>query len=357
MGGSARGSAGEHPIGPLNRSEVPALLAAWNDAFGGQRPGFVPRTEADWEARFGDNPLGLRSFVARDGERILCQYAAQPLRARLQGETVSFAQVVDTFVVPDLRRGLVGARLFLRTARAFFDTHGAHGGNGDHDQGEPVEGVGRDVLYYGWPVPPVRRLGTAHLEYTLTDRLLLLGREPGSGPTGSVDGVSTWLGSASNERSVPALGALFEACNAGWGASILRDEDWFRWRFLERDPAAYRVLCVGDPGAPGGLAVLRHGDWPLANTLALVDWLVPEDEREAGQLLEEAARRLARELGAGALVAHFPPWSPWFERFQTGGWRVHASDLFLVTRPFLRRLEPLWLRDHLWFQLSDTDLV
>ncbi|MAE27602.1 MAG: hypothetical protein CMJ87_01290 [Planctomycetes bacterium] len=352
-------------IGPLMLNEVPALLAAWNRAFGGGLVNFEPRTLAAWEARFAHNPAGLRSMVARDGEDIICQYAADPQRARLHGEEVTFAQVVDTFVSPDLRGGLAGARLFLRTARAFFAEYGAASG---------------DVLYYGWPVPAARRLGVAQLEYTMTDRLLLLGREVpgggtrdcGTGPPNPVATAGPGPGDASRGASGPgeavevwgaaawpelATEKLFEACTADWDACVVRDSSWFKRRFQGRPGSQYQLLSMGEPRSPRALAVLRHGDWPLANTMTIVDWLVPPHESEAGELLAARALDLARAAGAAALVTHFPPRSVWFERFQAAGYSVHATDLFLVTRPFLRRLEPIWLRDHLWLQLSDTDLV
>ncbi|HJO27734.1 MAG TPA: GNAT family N-acetyltransferase [Planctomycetota bacterium] len=347
MGGGNRAGNGGAAIGPLERAQVPALLVAWNEAFGAGRADFIPRTVADWEARFAGGPLSIRSMLARDGNRILCQYAADPQRARLHGAEVTFAQVLDTFVAPELRGGLAGARLLVRTARAFFDRYGA----GQGAQG----GDGGDVLYYGWPVPAARRLGVAQLDYTLTDRLLLLGREVAGVPDPPAGAGSARWGAAECVDLV--TDELFEACATAWEACLVRDSSWFRRRFLKRTGADYRILGVGEPRAPQALAVLRHGDWPLANTVAIVDWLVPEGESEAGELLLGEAHSLARELGADALVTLFPPWSPWFERFQGAGYRVHATDLFLVTRPFLRRLEPLWLRDNLWLQLSDTDLL
>jgi hypothetical protein len=57
------------------------------------------------------------------------------------------------------------------------------------------------------------------------------------------------------------------------------------------------------------------------------------------------------------VAALFPEWSPWFERFQEHGWRVHPTNYFMVARNFIPRYDMLWLRDHGWYQLADTDLV
>ena len=53
----------------------------------------------------------------------------------------------------------------------------------------------------------------------------------------------------------------------------------------------------------------------------------------------------------------FPEWAPWFGWFQDRGFLVHPSHYFMVGRNFEKKHDMLWLRDHWWYQLADTDLV
>ena len=57
------------------------------------------------------------------------------------------------------------------------------------------------------------------------------------------------------------------------------------------------------------------------------------------------------------LVTLFPEWSPWFAHFQERGFLVHPTDYALVARNFDPRFDVHWLREHWWYQLSDSDLV
>ena len=85
--------------------------------------------------------------------------------------------------------------------------------------------------------------------------------------------------------------------------------------------------------------------------------LVPPEEPEVGDLLLRGACAALVADGAAVAVALFPEWSPWFATFQDRGFLVHAGEYNAVARSFDPRFDSTWLRDHWWYQPSDTDLV
>ena len=110
-------------------------------------------------------------------------------------------------------------------------------------------------------------------------------------------------------------------------------------------------------GVLRGYAVYKFGDWVLPNMGLVVDWLVPYDEPEVAELLLRAVQARAAADGAAVAATIFPEWAPWFAWIQERGFLVHPSHYFMVARNFERRYDMLWLRDHWWYQLADTDLV
>ncbi|MEW6070968.1 MAG: hypothetical protein AB1726_00040 [Planctomycetota bacterium] len=83
----------------------------------------------------------------------------------------------------------------------------------------------------------------------------------------------------------------------------------------------------------------------------------PSADLEVGILLYHAVLACARAGGARVAATLIPDWSPWFDRFQQGGFAVWPSGLLLVARNYARKYDMLWLRDRWWYQLGDTDLV
>ena len=105
-------------IRELENGDEAAVLDAYRDAFG------HARDAAAWRWAFTSHPLGRRVMLAVRQGTVLAQYAALPVRVWIDGEAQVFGQVVDTFVRRSLREGLGGSRLLVRTAEAFFETHG-----------------------------------------------------------------------------------------------------------------------------------------------------------------------------------------------------------------------------------------
>jgi len=314
-----------------------SLLTTFNLVFSADNPHFTPRTLSQWSWAFRQNPAGFRIFLALTNDQIVAQYAALPVRTNLLGRETTFAQIVDSLAHPDHRAGLKRPGLFVQTALPFFDAYG---------------GPDKDLVHYGWPIETAWRIGKTFLHYEMVRIQYVLAREPGSGPTTLPPNITLI------DRFDHQARWVYDRCVDQWGASSIRDAAYLNWRLHDNPYHRYEVLGARDSqGTLRGWAVYRFGDWILPDMGILVDWLVPDNEPAVGELLHEAFLARARADNARAVAAIFPEWSPWFTRFQDHDWKAHTSDYFMVARNFHPRYDMVWLRDHWWYQLLDTDLV
>ena len=326
----------DYEIRPYRPGDEHGILDTFNVVFGDEDPEFEPRTMAEWEWAFARNPAGRRIWVAEHEGTIVAQCAALPFRVRLDGETSSITQGVDSMVHPEHRRGLRRPGLFVATAKPFF---------------REFRGPGKDALHYGWPVEPAWRIGKTFLGYEIVRTQTIHFRPPGPGPTEPPAGVVRL------ERFEESVIDLYERCQAGWGLSVIRDADYLNWRFLENPRFRYHVLAVPGDAGLRGYAVFRKADSPLPESGLLMEWLVPEDDPEAAELLRDAVLAQARADAAHTVLTVFPDWSSWFHRFQDWGWNVYASDYLLIGIVQNPRYDTWWLRKHWWYQLGELDAI
>jgi len=138
---------------------------------------------------------------------------------------------------------------------------------------------------------------------------------------------------------------------------VIRDAAYLNWRFFDNPRFSYRVLAVRREGRLVGYAVFRKADSPLADSGLIMDWLVEEDDLETAELLREAVLAQARIDGAVNVLAVFPDWSSWYERFQVWDWQVYASDYLLIGIVQNPRYDTWWLRANWWYQLAELDTI
>ena len=157
---------------------------------------------------------------------------------------------------------------------------------------------------------------------------------------------------------------LWDRLSGNWGASAIRDAAFLNWRLTKHPRHRYSVVVSRNAdGVLWSYAVYRHGDWIEKDMGMLVDWLAPPpahpDAYHAERLHAGLLALAASDVGgrATSLTGIFPDRSPEFTRFQERGWRVHPSEYFMIGRSYHRRYDMLWLRDHWWYTLIDTDLV
>ncbi len=333
----------DYEIRAFRPGDEASLLETYNrvfhagDSAGGGRTEAGPRSADEWSWAFERNPAGRRVFVALDGDRVVAQYAALPTRMLVEGQECTGLHVVDTMVHPEHRSGARQPGLFVLTARAFFAAYG---------------GLERDPLHFGWPVDRAWRVGRRLLDYEVVRvqnaMVAELADVGGLGHSAEVEVI---------ERFGPEVDALARTCANEVGASTYRDADHLNWRIVDHPRHAYRCLGVGSGGARDGVAIWRRADLGVPNLGVIVDWMVPLDNVDQATALLERVADEARAEGLTTLALWCPEWSPWCAWFQERGFRVQPTDYLTTARSWSRRHDPIWLRDHWWYQLSDTDLV
>ena len=314
-----------------------SLLETFNYVFGLNHPNYIERTLAEWNWGFLQNPAGWRIWVAVCDGQVVAQFAGQPLRMLIAGEERTFVHCVDSMSHPDHRRGLKRPGLFVNVANAYFDNYG---------------GIDKDWVHFGLPIEEAARMGDRFLKYEVVKTQVFLARELDSGPTELPDGVEII------EHFDHQVRWLYERCCGSWGVSAIRDDAFYNWRFIDHPRFDYVPFGVRDEeGILRGVAVYRRANWIFEDVGFVLEWLVPPEEPQVGQLLVEAVLARARADGARATATSIPEWSPWFRRFQEWGWRVHPSEYSLRVRKFHPKFGPGVLRDIWWNQLSETDLL
>jgi len=330
-------AAPRYDIRPFRPGDEEGILATFNAVFGENDPAFVPRTRAEWDWAFARNPAGQRIWVAECEGVIAAQCAALPYRVLVDGKPASFTQGVDSMVHPEHRKGLRRPGLYVETAYPFFRQFG---------------GQGADLLHYGWPVEPAWRIGRTFLGYEIVRTQIIHVRELEPGARELPRGVERL------KRFDADVHALYLRCQAQWGASVIRDARYLNWRFADHPRFRYQLFAVrGAAGELVACAIYRRADRPYPGSGLIMDWLVPEDELEAGELLREAVLAQARADGARALLVVFPEWSRWNAVFQEWSFRLHSSNYLLIGIVQDPKYDTWWLREHWWYQLAELDVV
>jgi hypothetical protein len=281
----------------------------------------------------GPSSAGRRTLVAVRAGQVEAGVAALPFTVWIDAREACFA-----LMLPDLVRPSAGAgELRATVARAFLERFG---------------GRDRDVVHFVWPAPGDADFYRRTLGFDVVRTQTVLAREvePGAGTLPA--GVETLARFDHQARW------LWDRANGSFGASAIRDEGFLNRRLRGAVGARYRVLCVRDgEGVLRGYAAWTRAPWLEKDRLTVVDWLVPANEPEAGDVLLAALRAAAQGEGARAIDLVLPDWSPWFVRFQRAGFRVLPSDLLLLAKEHDRRFDDIWLREHWWYTLADGALV
>ena len=321
-------------IREVEPDDAEAVLEAWNLFRRGVDPARAQRGPEEWRWAHEHNPAGRRAVAAFADGRVVAHYAALPHVVWMNAGEQRFAEVVDSFVLPEHRRGLAREGLYVRLARELLDAHAGPGG---------------DTVIYGWPTRAEWRLGRKLLGYEIVRTQTVLVRESGTGSGEPPDGVETIL------RFDHQVRWLWDRCSDAFGASVIRDESFLNWRFVERPGHRYVVLGVRDDSRVlRGYAVYRRAVWPREEAGLIVDWLVPPDELDVAELLLRAILHRAHADGVGRVSTVLPEWSPWFDVFQRWGFLVLDAERVLFARTTARRFDDVWLRENWWSTLADS---
>jgi hypothetical protein len=318
-----------------------AILATFNRVFADEDPRFVARDLATWRWQFLANPSGSRIYLALDADgAVVSQYAGIGQRVQLDGARARFSQSVDSMTDPSRRSGLKKPGAFVLTGRPYAAAFG----------GPPPD---RDSVMWGLPVPAAWRIGHEYLGYELVRTVDRLVADPAVVSASS----KARLAVHELERAPSEVDNLFERVACEHGAIAVRDQAQLEWRYFAHPSRRYRVAGVCGAGELRGLAAYRAGSFDGESGGLVCDWLVPAEDREAGETLRAWVADCARAEGERRLVALFPDTAPQWLEFQRAGFRVAPTRYVLAARSYQRRVTRDWLRKHWYYTLGDTDLV
>lgn len=285
-------------------ADADELFDLYRDVFGSA---LTEGSRQRWRWQYLDNPQtgpeGPEIWVAREGDRLLGQYASMPVRLQWAGREVRASWGMDVFLRPEARGKGVGARLFTTWS----------------DQVEVALGLGLTPSSYGLfrklryedvgPVPffqkvldPVRvarrRVGDALARPA--GALLRLGLwllHPESGVRESRVGVSPI------EEFSADYDGLWERCRDGYAMCARRDRAYLNWKYVACPTRRYALREARRDGVLSGFTVFRHEEYRGLPLGWLIDVFAhPEDHETKDALIASALAEL-REAGVARVQA------------------------------------------------------
>jgi len=329
---------GRYSIRPYVAADLPAVLAAWQAAFG------KPLAADLWRWKYHGAPLGNQILLCEhESGEVAALYGGVPFAADWRGRRLRITQLMDVFSHPGHRKQLGGrGGLFVRTATAFFTATAQPGGS---------------ALLYGLPGERHSRLGEHLLEYRRlpggvacleaeTAKLARLRSRPFAGRLHRQTG-----------PQLDGLDQLADACPAD-RLQARRDADFFRWRFLNHPVHRYWLLryapfTLRSSSAWRGCAVVLQ----QSSQAVLVDLVLPEDDPDARDLLRRTGAMLS-EHGMTRLRTWLPARGTDVARLQALGFVRLAEPLGII--PTGRLFDPCmtWAvaSSALHYTMADSDL-
>jgi GNAT superfamily N-acetyltransferase len=232
-----------------------------------------------WEWQYGRNPNSPASgpliWIAREGQTVVGQYAAMPVRAMVDGREIDAAWGMDVMVAPERQRQGLGESLF----RTWDRSVGASLGLG------LSEASARLFKKLEWPdVGPV-----PCLVKPLSRRAL---RRPGW-PVGLNRLVSAltlpWIRLVARARPLQgevrtirhfdeSFTRLWESLQSKFDFAVRRDAAYLNWKYAQAPHVRYSVAALWRDGNPAGYVVYRHVQEPRGRVTLLVDFLADPDD-------------------------------------------------------------------------------
>jgi hypothetical protein len=342
-------------IRPYRPGDERALVALFERVFGRS----ISETHWRWKLKQPPAPIEIENvWLAVDGDTPIFQYAGIPTRYRLPaGETTAMVSV-DTMTAPEFqRRGLLSV-----VGRVVYDTWRAAGvpfviGLPNQRWGSRSGALGWQPLFpLQWLVRPLRP------EAILARRL----KRPALASL-------AWLGVAWNsfwilwqprdaafvtrsvERAGPEFDQLWQRCSADTPVSVVRDQAWVNWRYLDAPALGYHVLLAERDGQPVGYAAYRVEAHAAGVAGFVAELFAASADAPARRTLIAETLAALRAAGADNAVTLAVPGSP-LERDLRGAGFLYSRGAFGVQIVPLDPALPLdLLRDPQSWNLAGGD--
>jgi hypothetical protein len=305
------------------------------------------RSLAHWQWKYRDNPEGAQMCLAvTDAGEIVGQYVGIPVRAIVDGRTLTFSQAVDSMVDADYRRGLKKPGVFASLFMRFAEEYG---------------GQDRVTILWGYTTPEALRVGQRLLGYVALHQVMKLVRSVEGSPHLTPWQQMTelwrhiWCPIRQVSRFDGRVDRLWRRCQRELRVATIRDARYLDWRYADCPDVKYQLLMAGGTfGGPiQGIAVLRLGwmDQPVA---CLVDWLVPSAARGVADRLLGRCFEEAELAGLKELHAWLPPSSPWHRFLLDRGFQAVEAACMTV-RQFTSDVPLELLNAHWYYTMGDSD--
>lgn len=325
------------------------ILDLFNRTFSEDNPGFVPRTLADWQRLFEQNPAGQQMMVAVDAQqKLIANYSSTPAFCSVRGEKRLCTQIVDSCVDKAWRRSLRKGSVFVTIGAEFlryFSTPGR----------QPF-----DDFIYGLPNEKAFPIGTRVLGYKPVHvPLYALVHHVNAGTAGFIDTLAGQAGGVTVEELAGTdwseIGALFDAHKSELQLGLWRDAPYLAWRYAPREVDPYRTLLARRGGRLVGALVVRMG-WFGHRLLPLVDWIGPGADREALAALLAQACRLGLAAGAQKLETWVTPNTAHHATLASLGLVPEPTVFNLCIMVFSPDFDLAWAKANWFFTMGDSDI-
>lgn len=319
-------------VRPARPGDEAGLVQLFSSAYG------RTLSEERWRWKLGRFATPPNAWVAEIGGTLVCQYAAMPAAARVQGRDAAVMVAVDAMTAPEhRRRGLLTT--VVKRAHDAWRQDGV-----SLVLGLPNERWGSRTQALGWtPLFELRRMAFPLRPADILRRRFGALVGAGVGPL-----AEAWFrgrrqrsgdpGGAPRVGEVSEAGPVFDTL---WGKargsasqSICRDATWVGWRFVSSVEPGYRVLLVGAGSDALGWSAIRV-DRSRGHAVGLVADLVADPSRpDAWRAVAEAAMSALAAEGAETASTLAAEGSPRYERLLEQGFvarpqafKVHAVVL------------------------------
>jgi len=255
------------------------------------------RLRWDWQYRRNPNvpAVGPLIWVAREGQTIIGQYAAMPVRVIADGMEISAAWGMDVMVAPERQRQGLGDLLF----RTWDRNVGASLGLG------LSESSYRLFQKLNWPdigpvpclVKPLSRRALRRPQWPVQlNRFVSFVTLP-------------WVRLVSRARPLEGemrvirqfderFNRLWERVAQKFALAVRRDAAYLTWKYIQPPHVRYTVAVLERDNDVAGYVVYRHVQEPRGRVTLLVDWLADPDDKPAMLTLIRWIDREARAAGS-----------------------------------------------------------
>jgi hypothetical protein len=303
----------------------------------------VERALAHWSWKYESNPEGARHVsLARDPSgRLVGQYCAYPVRLHRDGRMHRVHQVGDTMTAPEARAvGRGPTSILARAARHFYATFCR----------------GSVLFNYGFNTGNIQRFSIRFVGATKVEevpfRVRDLDRWPLRPRRRLFGGFRPVLSPAPAE-----LDALWRRSHRDYGALVVRDAEYLRWRYLDCPDQDYTLLGIEGRRRLAAWGVFSRREDRLVWGDLLLD---PAEPGAIEPLLAAALERLGSSgPKLNSIVGWFPPRPEWLDRLlEASGFerRPEPQQLALMVVPFDDPLAPEHCGRELFYTYGDSDL-